>query len=171
MTKGDGAKARTAAGDGTAPMAKGDGSAAAASDGDKRTSTGTGTGAGATTDVGASSAGTDGTTDAGANVAGAGLNAHALHCASVALDEMHGGIATVLLRSVTSPTMAKRRPLTVVEAPSVMDADAIIVPAKLTFALSVAELPTTQNTLHACAPLVTARPRCPSRPSDSSRHG
>jgi hypothetical protein len=69
-----------------------------------------------------------------------------------------GGVARqldaviVLSFSVTAPLIASTRPLTVAPLSSVIDVAARIVPTKLVVEPNVAELPTSQKTLHACAP-------------------
>jgi hypothetical protein len=62
------------------------------------------------------------------------------------------GTVIVLSSMVTAPPRARTRPFTVAPVSSVADAVARIVPAKLVVVPKVAELPTCQNTLHACAP-------------------
>jgi hypothetical protein len=62
------------------------------------------------------------------------------------------GIVTTLSSSVTAPLRAITRPLTLAPVFRVMDVSARIDPAKLLVVPRVAELPTCQNTWHACAP-------------------
>jgi hypothetical protein len=62
------------------------------------------------------------------------------------------GTVIVLSSIVTAPPSASARPLMVAPVSSVIEAVARIVPAKLVVVPSVAELPTCQKTLHACAP-------------------
>jgi hypothetical protein len=62
------------------------------------------------------------------------------------------GTVTVLSSIVTAPPIAKTRPLTIAPVLSVIDVVARIDPAKWVVVPKVAELPTCQNTLHACAP-------------------
>ena len=62
---------------------------------------------------------------------------------------------TTLLSSVTAPVRASSRPFTTAPVPSEIDASAKIVPLKFEAVLSVAELPTCQNTLHAFARLIS----------------
>lgn len=63
-------------------------------------------------------------------------------------------LVTVLLNSVTAPDLAIARPLTVAPVPREIDACARIVPLNTDAVLSVAELPTCQNTLHGFALLI-----------------
>jgi hypothetical protein len=58
----------------------------------------------------------------------------------------------VLESMVTAPLRARARPVMVAFVSSVIDWVAMIVPAKSVVVPNVAELPTCQNTLHACAP-------------------
>jgi hypothetical protein len=58
----------------------------------------------------------------------------------------------VLSIIVTAPLIARTRPLTTAASSSVIDVRARIVPMKFVEEPSVAELPTSQKTLHACAP-------------------
>ncbi|GGR03358.1 hypothetical protein FHS38_000495 [Streptomyces netropsis] len=62
----------------------------------------------------------------------------------------------VLLSSVTSPLRARARPSTTVPVWTAMDVRARMVPLKKEWVPRVAELPTCQNTLQACAPLMRA---------------
>lgn len=62
------------------------------------------------------------------------------------------GTVTVLVSKVTSPVLASNLPSTTALVPRVILVDARIVPWKLDPLPSVAELPTCQKTLHACAP-------------------
>jgi hypothetical protein len=71
----------------------------------------------------------------------------------VAVDDVEQvGTVTVLLSSVTAPVCARTRPSTVAPVSRVAEVRARIVPEKLVVVPSVAELPTCQKTLHACAP-------------------
>jgi hypothetical protein len=70
----------------------------------------------------------------------------------VPVERRQVGTLIVLLSNVTAPPRAKTRPLTVAPVSSVIDVVAMIVPAKFVVVPNVAELPTCQNTLHACAP-------------------
>jgi hypothetical protein len=58
--------------------------------------------------------------------------------------------------SVIAPSAASRRPSTRVVAPTVMPTSTISVPVKRADAPIVADPPTTQNTLQACASLISA---------------
>jgi hypothetical protein len=58
----------------------------------------------------------------------------------------------VLVSSVTAPVRAKALPLSATPVVSVTDAWAMIVPLKIEFVPRVAELPTCQKILAACAP-------------------
>jgi hypothetical protein len=58
-----------------------------------------------------------------------------------------------LSSSVTAPILARARPWISVPVVTVMDWSAMMVPTKVEFVPSVAELPTCQNTLQGCAPL------------------
>jgi hypothetical protein len=71
----------------------------------------------------------------------------------VAVKVPHGPVPTVFVSSVTWPFLASSLPSTVAEFNSVIEVNAMIVPEKALDAPSVAELPTTQNTFFACAPL------------------
>jgi len=62
------------------------------------------------------------------------------------------GTVIVLSSIVTAPLIARARPFTVAPVFSVIDVVARIDPAKSLVVPKVAELPTCQNTLHACAP-------------------
>ncbi len=62
------------------------------------------------------------------------------------------GTAIVSDCSVTAPFRASTRPSTVAPVFSVADVKAMMVPEKLEYDPIVAELPTCQKTLHACAP-------------------
>jgi hypothetical protein len=66
----------------------------------------------------------------------------------------HAGVVTTLVSSETWPLRARARPSTRALVSIVIDVRARMVPLKLEAVPSVAELPTCQNTLHACAPLV-----------------
>jgi hypothetical protein len=66
----------------------------------------------------------------------------------------------VSLMRVTSPVSANSRPCTVTPAPTVIEVDAMTVPAKVG-PFSVAELPTCQNTLHGSTPSSTMLPLVP----------
>jgi|GEM_PF-6535639 len=59
---------------------------------------------------------------------------------------------TTLESSVTAPLRASTRPSTFALVVSVTEVNAIIFPLNVEFVPSVAELLTSQNTLHACAP-------------------
>ncbi len=65
------------------------------------------------------------------------------------------GTATWLSSSVTAPVWAKTRPLTVAPVSKVAVVSARIVPANDVDVPSVAEDPTCQKTLQACAPLIS----------------
>jgi hypothetical protein len=71
----------------------------------------------------------------------------------VALGVAHVAIEMVFVSRVTAPFWARRLPS--MEAPVVMVMldSARMLPTKLVEVPNVAELPTVQNTLHACAPL------------------
>ncbi|KJF15617.1 hypothetical protein AXFE_35410 [Acidithrix ferrooxidans] len=62
------------------------------------------------------------------------------------------GIVIELDSRVTAPVWAKMRPLTVAPVFRVTEVSANMVPAKFVVVPRVAELPTCQKTLHACAP-------------------
>ncbi len=62
------------------------------------------------------------------------------------------GIVIELDSRVTPPVWAKMRPLTVAPVFRVTEVSANMVPAKFVVVPRVAELPTCQKTLHACAP-------------------
>ncbi len=64
----------------------------------------------------------------------------------------HVGRVILLLSKVTAPVRAKTRPSTVAPVCTVMLASAMTVPTKSVVVPMVAELPTCQNTLQACAP-------------------
>ena len=66
------------------------------------------------------------------------------------------GTVIVLSSMVTAPPNASTRPFTVAPVFSVIDVVARIVPAKFVVVPKVAELPTCQKTLHACAPFSNA---------------
>jgi len=70
----------------------------------------------------------------------------------VDVDRRHVGTVIVLSSMVTAPPNAKTRPFTVAPVFSVIDVVARMEPAKFVVVPKVAELPTCQNTLHACAP-------------------
>ena len=55
---------------------------------------------------------------------------------------------------VTAPFSASRRPFTFAPVSAEMDVRAMTVPTSVEFVPSVAELPTCQKTMHACAPLI-----------------
>jgi hypothetical protein len=63
-----------------------------------------------------------------------------------------GGVVMVLASSVTAPFRTRTRPWTVAPVFSVAEVSAMMVPTKVLAELSVAELPTCQNTLQAWAP-------------------
>ena len=71
----------------------------------------------------------------------------------VAAGAAHVDLVIVFVSSVTAPLRASTRPSTVAPVVSVMLVSARIVPRKLEPVPSVAELPTCQKTLQACAPL------------------
>jgi hypothetical protein len=64
----------------------------------------------------------------------------------------HVGTVMVLSLSVTAPVWARRRPSTLAPVFSVTDVSARMVPTNDVVVPRVAELPTCQKTLHACAP-------------------
>ena len=64
----------------------------------------------------------------------------------------HVGAVMMLSSRVTAPFRASTRPSTVAPLLSVADVNAIMEPTKLVVVPNVAELPTCQKTLHACAP-------------------
>lgn len=66
------------------------------------------------------------------------------------------GTVIVLSSMVTAPPSASARPFTVAPVFNVIDVVARIVPAKCVVVPRVAELPTCQNTWHACAPFSSA---------------
>jgi hypothetical protein len=65
------------------------------------------------------------------------------------------GVEMVSVSSVTAPFSARTRPSIVTPVVTVMLWAAKMVPTKLEAVPSVAELPTCQKTLHACAPFVS----------------
>ena len=67
----------------------------------------------------------------------------------------HSGWVNLLVSSVTAPLRAKARPCTVAPVVTVTDVSAKTLPTKVELVPSVAELPTCQNTLQACAPLIS----------------
>nr|WP_246507058.1 hypothetical protein [Actinocrinis puniceicyclus] len=69
---------------------------------------------------------------------------------------LHTGRVTVLVSSDTCPLRASSLPVMLAPVVAVMDVRARMLPLKVEFVPSVAELPTCQNTLHACAPLISA---------------
>nr|WP_254896775.1 hypothetical protein [Amycolatopsis sp. Hca4] len=69
-------------------------------------------------------------------------------------DVAQPGVVNVLSSRETWPLRASARPATAVPVVTVIDVNAMIVPTKFEFVPSVAELPTCQYTLHACAPLI-----------------
>ena len=71
-------------------------------------------------------------------------------------DTRQVGTVIVLVSMVTAPVLAKTRPVTFALVVSVIDVDARIEPLNWVVVPSVAELPTCQNTLHACAPFSRA---------------
>jgi hypothetical protein len=73
---------------------------------------------------------------------------------AVAVLVVHAGVVIVSESSVTAPLRASTRPCIVTPVVTVMLCIAMIVPSKLEADPSVAELPTCQNTLQACAPLI-----------------
>ncbi|MEY2471431.1 MAG: hypothetical protein QOK28_760 [Actinomycetota bacterium] len=66
----------------------------------------------------------------------------------------HPGVDTRFESNVTAPLRASRRPRTVALVLAVIDSDARTLPTMVEPTPSVAELPTFQNTLHACEPLM-----------------
>jgi hypothetical protein len=74
----------------------------------------------------------------------------------VSLGTPQGLELKVLLSRVTAPFMAKSLPLTEAPVIRVIEVIAMTVPAKALELSRVAELPTTQNTFPACAPLTSA---------------
>ena len=72
----------------------------------------------------------------------------------VAVDAKHVGVVTTLESKLTCPLRASRRPDTVEPVWAVMEVSANIVPANDVLVPRVAELPTCQKTLQACAPLI-----------------
>jgi hypothetical protein len=66
------------------------------------------------------------------------------------------GTVMVLESSVTAPFRASTLPCSVAPVSSVADVSAMMVPTKLLAVPRVAELPTCQKTLHACAPFSSA---------------
>ena len=66
-----------------------------------------------------------------------------------------GGAVMALASRVTAPLRASTRPCTVASVSSVAEVRAMMVPTKVLDVFSVAELLTCQNTLQACAPLVS----------------
>jgi len=64
--------------------------------------------------------------------------------------------ATALVSRVTAPLRARARPFRVAPVVSEIDVSARTLPANALAGPSVAELPTCQNTLHACAPPVSS---------------
>src|ERR1019366_904719 len=71
---------------------------------------------------------------------------------AVGADARQVGTVIVLESNVTAPLRARTLPWTVAPVFSVAEVSARIVPTKLLVVPSVAELPTCQKTLHACAP-------------------
>src|SRR5579863_2064537 len=67
---------------------------------------------------------------------------------------VHVGTVKVSLMSVTAPTLASARPFTVTALSNEIDWLAMIVPTKLVVVPRVADEPTCQKTLQACAPLI-----------------
>jgi hypothetical protein len=68
--------------------------------------------------------------------------------------DVQAGVTNVLVSNVTAPLRASARPMTVRPVSTVIEVNAMIVPVTLDPGFNVAELPTCQNTLRACAPLV-----------------
>jgi hypothetical protein len=66
----------------------------------------------------------------------------------------HVGVLNVSVSSVTAPLRARARPCTVTPVVTLIDVRARIVPTNVDPVPRVAELPTCQNTLHCCAPLI-----------------
>ena len=67
------------------------------------------------------------------------------------------------LISVTAPLRASARPFSVTPSFIEIDVRARMLPAKTVVVPSVAELPTCQNTLQACAPLTSLHAAAPMR--------
>jgi hypothetical protein len=65
------------------------------------------------------------------------------------------GLVKVSVSNVTAPLRARARPCTVTPVVTVMEVRARMLPAKTEPVPRVAELPICQNTLHACAPLIS----------------
>ena len=63
----------------------------------------------------------------------------------------HAGRTTALISRVTAPLRASTRPSTCAPVVTVTEVSAMIVPLNVELVPSVAELPTCQKTLHACA--------------------
>ena len=72
----------------------------------------------------------------------------------VAVDAKHVGVVTTLESKLTCPLRASSRPDTVAPVWAVIEVRAITVPSKDVLVARVAELPTCQKTLQACAPLI-----------------
>jgi hypothetical protein len=72
----------------------------------------------------------------------------------------HEALVIALVSSVTAPTRASALPFSEAPVVSEMDWSAITVPAKAEFVPKVADVPTCQKTLQACAPPIstTLRP-------------
>ena len=64
------------------------------------------------------------------------------------------GTVIVLSWRVTDPVCTNTRPWTVAPVSNPADADTMMLPTNVVVVLSVAELPTCQNTLHAWAPFI-----------------
>ena len=69
---------------------------------------------------------------------------------------LHSGRVMVLSCSVTAPLRASSLPVILAPVVALMDVRAMMVPLNVEFVPRVAELPTCQNTLQACAPLIKA---------------
>jgi hypothetical protein len=67
----------------------------------------------------------------------------------------HTGVVTRFESNVVAPLRARSRPATVALVVAVMEVRASTLPTKVVRTPSVAELPTCQNTLQACAPLTS----------------
>ena len=67
---------------------------------------------------------------------------------------LHRGWVNVLVSSVTAPFRAKARPCTVAPVVTVIEVSARMLPTNTELVPNVAELPTCQNTLQACAALI-----------------
>jgi hypothetical protein len=70
------------------------------------------------------------------------------------MEVLHAGDTKVSSSRVTAALRASARPTTLTPVVTVTDAKAMIVPSKVDVVPSVAELPTCQKTLQACASLI-----------------